>query len=37
MMRPLIWLHEDCLRASHNLFAHAPDAQKRFLFGTMHI
>ena len=32
MMRPLIWLHEDCLRASHNLFAQAPEA-KRFHLG----
>ena len=36
-MRPLIWLHEDCLRASHNLFDHAPDAQAVFIWDDKHM
>ena len=31
-MTKLIWLHEDCLRATHHLFAHAPDAEGAAVF-----
>ena len=37
MMRPLIWLHEDCLRASHNLFAHAPEAKAVFIWDDAYM
>jgi hypothetical protein len=36
-MGSLIWLHEDCLRATHNLFAHAPDAQAAFIWDDAHM
>ncbi|CAI8194676.1 MAG: Uncharacterised protein [Alphaproteobacteria bacterium] len=36
-MTKLIWLHEDCLRASHNVFSHAPDAQAVFIWDDAHM
>ena len=36
-MSKLIWLHEDCLRATHNLFAHAPDAQAVFIWDDAYM
>ena len=36
-MSQLIWLHEDCLRATHNLFDHAPDAKAVFIWDDAHM
>jgi hypothetical protein len=36
-MSALIWLHEDCLRAGHNLFAHAPDGRAVFIWDDAHM
>jgi hypothetical protein len=39
-MSTLIWLHEDCLRDGHNLFAQAPDSANRravFIWDDAHM
>lgn len=36
-MSQLIWLHEDCLRATHNVLAHAPDAQGVFIWDDAYM
>ena len=36
-MSKLIWLHEDCLRATHNLFAHSPDARAVFIWDDAYM
>lgn len=36
-MDKLIWLHEDCLRATHNLFGHAPTAQAVFIWDDAYM
>ncbi len=36
-MDKLIWLHEDCLRATHNLFAAAPDTPAVFVWDDAYM
>ena len=34
-MSRFIWLHEDCLRATHPVFAHAPQARAVFIWDDV--
>jgi hypothetical protein len=36
-MSRLIWLHEDCLRATHNVLAHAPDTKAVFIWDDAYM
>ena len=36
-MSRFIWLHEDCLRATHPVFAHAPQARAVFIWDDAYM